>query len=109
MIDYYIYGYFKDIDPSEPSVRKVSGRRFECCGQDWYYRVIEERGKKHYEVTVPNLGVMLGRFEKLKDAKEWIGSHIDEIEAKCSDDRWVREELRFRELVNVAENKEKAV
>lgn len=108
MVDYYIYGYFKDINPDGVSVRKVTGNRFECCGQWWYYQKIKEKGRKaYYSVTIPSHGVCVCEFKKLSDAKEWIADNFDKIVEKSSTDFWRREEQRFNELVEEARENER--
>lgn len=106
MIDFYVYGYFKDINPNGVSVRKVTGRKFDCCGQTWYYRVGIDHGKKYYNVTVPSNGMGLGTFERLKDAKAWIEKHIDIIAEKLSTPDAIRQEMNFKELVDKEKERE---
>lgn len=95
MIDYYITGYFG----SGIGVRKVTGNRFECCDQWWYYKVVEDHGKKFYEVTIPENGFHLITKSRLKDAKQWITENFDMIVGKLSTDEWKRNALRFEEMV----------
>lgn len=107
MIEYYIYGYFKDIDPHAPSVKNVTGRKFECCDQWWYYRkAIDDRGKVFYEVTMPCNGFRIGGFDRLKDAKEFITSNFEAIVAKCETKDMINAERRFQELVAEAKENE---
>lgn len=107
MIDYYIYGYFRDINPSAPSVRKVSGNRFECCGQWWYYQTGIDNGKKYYSVTIPENGFCLVTKDRLKDAKQWIDENFDKIVEKLSTDEYKRVAMRFNELVEEAKENER--
>lgn len=107
MIDYYIYGYFKDINPNAPSIKKVTGRRFDHCGLWWYYRkAIDDRGKVFYEVTMPCNGFRIGGFDRLKDAKEFITSNFEAIVVKCETKDMIRAERRFQELVAEAKENE---
>ena len=103
MIDFYIYGFFKDVNPHGASVKKVSGNKFDCCGQWWYYQTGTDHGKKYYKVTMPSNGAMIGVFDRLKDAKEYVTENFDGIVAKCSTEEWIRVEKRFAELVKEAE------
>ena len=103
MIDFYIYGFFKDVNPHGASVKKVTGNRFECCDQWWYYRVVEDHGKKFYEVTIPENGFHLITKPRLKDAKQWITENFDMIVGKLSTEEWIRVEKQFAELVKEAE------
>ena len=107
MMDYYIYGYFRDINPSGPSVRKVTGRKFDCGGMWWYYRAVtDNKGKKWYEVTIPSLGMTIGSYARLKDAREFILNNLDNIIDKCCTDELIRVERRFQELVAEAKENE---
>lgn len=104
---YYIYGYFKDINPSAPSVKQIEGRVITVGDppQDFYYQTIIDHGKKYYSVTIPENGMHLITTERLKDAKRWIEDHMEMLVDKLSTDEAKRVAMRFRELVEEAEGK----
>ena len=98
-IEYYIRGNFN----GKP-IQKVSGYQFDVGNppQTFYYTKDDE-GK--YVVTIPCNGMMLGKFDRLKDAKKFIAENMDMLTTKLSGEVYIEAEKRFREMVDEAEGR----